>query len=1271
MIHPDDRVHLNALRRALSNGNAAVMVGAGFSKNAEGGEQMKSWQELADELRSALGLPNESRGMVAAEATQLAEQYARIFSTSNLEDLLRRHIPDERVFPSALHEQFMRLPWCEIFTTNYDTLLERTADQIFESAFVTVSAREDIPRSRLLGRRRIIKLHGSFPSQRPFIFTEEDYRTYPERFAPFVNTVRQSLLENVFCLIGFSGSDPNFLHWIGWVRDMLDRHTLPIYLFVGKRPSLGEAKLLEARGVVAVTLPTPDGIENSDYAARHHALFKMLGEPLQVEDLAWGEFSWNRSMQSSVPTLEERIRDLHGALPILLQHRKSYPDWLVAPLPVRTRLKKSRAALQLDFDNEPMLKKLVEDSPLLGLVTLSCQAWLVEVLLEPTADHVGAICVDLLKKTGNSDLASEPSESKRLFSENGVGPRELERCWLHLALHVLKWMRQGLDEQGFDELRHLILLDRVVDSEIIDQIQYQQVLLRVYQGDRAGARALVAGWKVKDAHSFMNIRRGMLLAEMGSVQEGNATCLSAIQSLRRSQKMQPGSARLLSREAWACLLAGYLKMAGSHAARFDKPRIVEEEDGQASSSANLDERLNALANRGHDVRFEINHLIAEVSTEASMPSSPQTKARGFELGVVTSSYRFGASSEFSSKVKASFAWLELVELVGMSPRVPGMQIHLDAFVRSGWWIQYADSSQRMLSILLRTHEPAYLKPSDATLPRHRTGWLSRYQVARMSAELSSRIANSSLQQVEAVLSASSASKRELEMICHFHAEVFSRLAVRLSDQDEVTLFAKRVIALHARENVIAHPNLWPLIGRALQRSFEALASSNAAALVPAVLQLPLVPKPSDYLGHWVNVYETFDDIEAPDLDVVKNECAGIFENLFEQLQSASRAGNSVVTEQAWKRLMWMNSAALLPAVAVARMKQMLWAEAQLSGWPVVPGHRPWATLSLDAAGSSSERRYLRWLHLQILRTFRAESAELPGLQADRPAWATAREHEPLVSWRAYLAQGRTAGPGDKDACLSAILNWWGAEGNDLTKELSGDRVRLGELRSGLIQRGDIVDQLIWRIWTLSAAPLTRPSAAIWSRLPVFAEQIEALGVRLWRTRLALATDRGDRLAMNAIDKDLASEFLNPSDGDRFSQRPVVKDWIAITGNPAPVLFRSLVATVAANRPSGLWQALDALSLLVEEHPQWIDEADVTLVITGLAALASKLSYTRGITDSGIEDEEVPILRFMCARLALALQESRRDQVSQMIARTWLESATTDPLPEMRLKRFSI
>ena len=84
-----------------------------------------------------------------------------------------------------------------MFTTNYDTLLERAREFVTLKRYEVVVEKEDL---LYANQPRIVKLHGSFPSP-PFVITEEDYRRYPSDNAPFVNTVRQSLLENTLCLI--------------------------------------------------------------------------------------------------------------------------------------------------------------------------------------------------------------------------------------------------------------------------------------------------------------------------------------------------------------------------------------------------------------------------------------------------------------------------------------------------------------------------------------------------------------------------------------------------------------------------------------------------------------------------------------------------------------------------------------------------------------------------------------------------------------------------------------------------------------------------------------------------------------------------------------------------------------------------------------------------------------------------------------------------------------------------------------------------------------
>lgn len=137
---------------------------------------------------------------------RLASQVEASFGRNELDNLILRSLPDDAIAPGELHRNLLRLKWRDVFTTNYDTLLERAYLDAGVSYNVVTN------KDTLLYERspRIVKLHGSFPDIHPFIITEEDFRTYPNKYPGFVNTVRQALIESIFCLIGFSGDDPNF-----------------------------------------------------------------------------------------------------------------------------------------------------------------------------------------------------------------------------------------------------------------------------------------------------------------------------------------------------------------------------------------------------------------------------------------------------------------------------------------------------------------------------------------------------------------------------------------------------------------------------------------------------------------------------------------------------------------------------------------------------------------------------------------------------------------------------------------------------------------------------------------------------------------------------------------------------------------------------------------------------------------------------------------------------------------------------------------------------
>ena len=115
--------YLDEIAGRLWSNNAAVMVGAGFSRNANPvgpkSASFPDWQDLGDIFYKKLycRLPGkEARYM---NLLKLAEQVEAAFSRSVLDKLLRSQIPDLGYEPSSLHSQLLTLPWQDVFTTNY------------------------------------------------------------------------------------------------------------------------------------------------------------------------------------------------------------------------------------------------------------------------------------------------------------------------------------------------------------------------------------------------------------------------------------------------------------------------------------------------------------------------------------------------------------------------------------------------------------------------------------------------------------------------------------------------------------------------------------------------------------------------------------------------------------------------------------------------------------------------------------------------------------------------------------------------------------------------------------------------------------------------------------------------------------------------------------------------------------------------------------------------------------------------------------------------
>lgn len=150
---------------ALANNHAALMLGAGFSKNADKlvatDREFLDWNELSDLFYDGVNNDQTETGKRYCSSLRLAQEVEVISGRPRLEELLNMAVPDQDYGPSDLYVKLMELPWADVFTTNYDTLLERAADMVTSRRYNVVVTQEDLVNSG--GSPRIVTWHISVP----------------------------------------------------------------------------------------------------------------------------------------------------------------------------------------------------------------------------------------------------------------------------------------------------------------------------------------------------------------------------------------------------------------------------------------------------------------------------------------------------------------------------------------------------------------------------------------------------------------------------------------------------------------------------------------------------------------------------------------------------------------------------------------------------------------------------------------------------------------------------------------------------------------------------------------------------------------------------------------------------------------------------------------------------------------------------------------------------------------------------------------------------
>ncbi len=594
-----DQVHIEKIRELLWRGRefgqAAVMVGAGFSRNADRiSNQIPSfplWEDLGKHIYDSLyplgNLSNQDRESLRNKAItgvgtlKLASEYEALFSRQFLDKFIIDSIPDNNYHPAKLHELLLSLPWSDVFTTNFDTLLERTLPKIHERKYDIILTTSDIP-GRM--KPRIIKLHGSFPSNGPFIITEEDYRTYPTKSAPFMNMVQQSLMENIFCLIGFSGDDPNFLYWSGWVRDNLGKATPPIYLCGILNLSLSQRRVLESRNIIPIDLSSlfsemewPNHEIRNSKAIEWFLLNLMRGAPPYV--MRWPTPSSTNIWEASdgLPDVPQGPRQFfeqgrlfpdHDELPLKVenlrkqyeiwrQKRLEYPGWIVAP-------KENREELWAYTEGwiSPVLdsiENLTQPEKIFLLYELN---WRLEKSLIPFDTNWVEKMIPIIEafnpyprliELESAILRPDKEEFKKLDW------KQISEQWGELVFAIIRNAREDQNEERF----HLWMsrMEKVVKLQIEWQSRYfyEKCLFYLFNFDQEKVRKTLDIWPERKDMPWDEAKRASILTELGELKEAEKILEEALAVIRSRIQISILDYSLLSQEGWVMILLQAIK----------------------------------------------------------------------------------------------------------------------------------------------------------------------------------------------------------------------------------------------------------------------------------------------------------------------------------------------------------------------------------------------------------------------------------------------------------------------------------------------------------------------------------------------------------------------------------------------------------------------------------------------------------------------------------------------------------------------------------------
>lgn len=1005
------RRELDCIRAALWTNTAAVLVGSGFSRNAN--PQMPTWDSWAKELVNVMDVSAYVReNAKAQDVPWLAGAYAKRHSPPEMRALLLRTMNELHMLRSELHEQLVCLPWTDIFTTNYDEFLEQAAQRARNArnlprACSVIVEPSDICLSRRSDALRIIKLHGSLRSKTQCVLTEEQYRTYSESHAPFVNTVRQTLLENHLCLIGYSATDPDFLEWVGWVRDKLRGESLKIYWLTKGRVTEDEKCIHKQRGITCISLNCFDvqsnfekwaegsddrgGYEepagNDAYYEMYSNFFRWLynyEKNVGATDVSAGSPNAGGGCRESGETgpqlvgiphqgqgspepvesweytrIGAGIRIYEGGLPWekilelseeMRKARESYPGWLLPSMSVLRQLWNQNVEVSHFVRQLGEMRTTVVVCQLLAPLREVC--WLMDMAGLPPFNNIHAVLEDIL----TAALPAIIKASKEPEDHQQVSLHASQ--WIACALLLMHWCRQERDDALFESIiRKLKQVLRILpDAEAAASIEYQRILQRLECFDHKGALRLLRGWTLlpTTVSNIWFIRKGMLLGELGDVRQGYALIKDQYDILLPQVTKAHCPPVLLST---ARLAAESLRLFSFLAENNWFPPHEKRRNDYADIPKVFEDDLPALGKTEPDGIATLESLQSDVKAVLAKAQIVPSKIL-FETGRRDTSIHF--HSGLWPGFREAFQCDRAMELLGRTPYLGHASFSIASWLEIAqllFYLQRGINGQSLRILLRAAPQNTFEATEDIFL---------QYYLVRLEEDGVLTLVMQLRQGLQHILDKKTKHSRD-ERYARFGLELLSRLCVRVRQPEMQQTLLDQALAWMkqgpAWERVGAFKELSLFCHRIVESVSYALLQHNLVNILSSPV---LVGFRSLQDGHSSFSFSRAQDIITAlphDFQTVKAsvDLRALATTLWSELRGYEDAQGVEALENKWGpdlreailsryywRLLWMLRHELIDAETKNNMAAFVWTEYALQGLPRLPGMRIFAILEWPA-----------------------------------------------------------------------------------------------------------------------------------------------------------------------------------------------------------------------------------------------------------------------------------------------------------------------------------